>query len=165
MTLIHFHEIMKFRIFTSLNKRKKGTFPKQMTITIRSNTESTVSRLTRILQRRKPFQTPPNKGEPYLCLEHEKNQGSAKSHELQKRTTPKTSSPTKISCNLIAPSIKNSSLEMLKKTRQIAKQRLTRPRPSKSKRIPSQTNLSSTGREKMDRTMPRATLTNHFQRR
>ena len=29
MSLVHSHEIMKLRIFTSLNERRKGTFPKK----------------------------------------------------------------------------------------------------------------------------------------
>ena len=34
MGLFFPHQIMKLRFFTNLNKRRKGTFPKQMTITI-----------------------------------------------------------------------------------------------------------------------------------
>ena len=45
MTLVHSHEIVKLRMFTNLNKRSKGTFPKKMAITIRSSTEPTGNRL------------------------------------------------------------------------------------------------------------------------
>ena len=41
---------------------------------------------------------------------------------IQQRPTPKTCPTAKISCNFITPSIKNSSLEMLNKASQIAKQ-------------------------------------------
>ena len=34
--LIHSHEIMKFRIFTSLNKRRIGTIPKKVSITAKA---------------------------------------------------------------------------------------------------------------------------------
>ena len=83
---------------------------------------------------------------------------------IQQRTTTKTLSPTEVSSKLIAPSIKNSRPKMLNGTSQITQQGQTRPNPGKSNRIPPKTNLSSTTRKKMNRTMTRTTITNHVQK-
>ena len=44
--LIQTHEIVKFRIFTNLDKRRKRATPQKMTIIIRSTTKPTRNRLT-----------------------------------------------------------------------------------------------------------------------
>ena len=44
--LIQSYEIMKFRIFTNLNKKRKRPIPKKVTIIVRSPTEPTRNRLT-----------------------------------------------------------------------------------------------------------------------
>ena len=66
MPLIHSHEIMKLRIFTDLNRRK-GTFPKQMTITIRCTAKPTKNRLPLDPTQQKTIPDTPNHNTPKQC--------------------------------------------------------------------------------------------------
>ena len=58
MSLVLSHEIVKLRIFTNFNKRRKGTFPKQVTIIIRRTTKPTWNRLPPDLAKQNTY-TPP----------------------------------------------------------------------------------------------------------
>ena len=127
MSLILPHEIMKLRTFTDLYKRRKGTFPKQMTIPTRSTTESTVSRLTSNPSKEKTIPDTTNHDATKQSLISFSNMRRIK--ELQRAmniyqgSSAKTLSPTQVSSNLIAPSIKNSRPKMLNRTSQVTKQR------------------------------------------
>ena len=142
LSLILSQKIMKLRTFTNLNKRRKSTFPKEVTITIRSTTEPTRSRMLPSLLKEKTVPDTTNNDATKQSLISFSNMRRIKelqrAMKIQKGTTPKTSPTTKTSCNPVTPSIKDSSTKMLNRTSQITKQRQTRPRPSKSNRIGNQ---------------------------
>ena len=123
VTLIHSHDTMKLRIFTDLNKRRKGTFPEKVTITIRSTTKPTWKRLTLTL---------PSKNHQYLhksdkapeekSIPNASNHNTVKQclislskvrrvrkllrpHNIQKVATTEALSGEKVGRDLLAPSI------------------------------------------------------------
>ena len=158
------HDFIAASPLAYLNNRRKGTFPKEMTITIRSTTKSTRNRQSPNFIEKETIPNTTNHNATMQSLISFSNMRRIKELQramnIQQRTTTKTLTTTKIS----TPNIKDSSPKMLNRTRQITKRRKTRPSPSKSKRIPPKTNLRSTSQKKMDRTMSRTTLANQIQK-
>ena len=84
---------------------------------------------------------------------------------IQQGPTPKTFTITKISCSLVPPASRIAALKMLNRASQISKQGQTVAETSQESKGPiCKANLSSTSRKKVDRTMTRATITNHLQK-
>ena len=105
MSLVLSHEIVKLRIFTNLNKRRKGTFPKKMTIILRSTTKPTRDRLAFNLAQQKTIPSTSNQNttqQTFITIpDMRRVKKLQRTTNIQQGATPKTLTATKISCSLV----------------------------------------------------------------
>ena len=149
MTLVHSHEIVKFRIFTDLNKKRIGTFREEVPITVSTTARATGNRLRPHSAQRKPMpNTHPqeyNEAAPYLFPEHETSEGAAENKQYPKREPPPNPSRVQGSVETsFRHAFKSSRPVMLNRPSQITQPRQTRARPAGHVGVPPKPNSRST---------------------